>query len=145
MDRFAVNKLLLSAVGTFLHLQLQKLDFKGNAFSRFLDRLNARCLRLSSKVAAGAIAHARLRPAERVFCGHTHQATSSEHDGVAYYNSGSWTDFPPTYLTIDSDGVRVHEYRENNKEREPAQSDSSAAESADESGFVEEAEYESVG
>ena len=74
-DRFAVNNLLLSTVGTFLHLQLQKLDFKGKAFSRFLDRLNARWLRLSTKVAAGAIAHARLRQADRVFCGHTHQAT----------------------------------------------------------------------
>ena len=28
-DRFAVNNLLLSSLGTFLHLQLQKLDFKG--------------------------------------------------------------------------------------------------------------------
>ena len=37
-DRFAVNNLLLSSLGTLLHLQLQKLDFKGKAFSRFLDR-----------------------------------------------------------------------------------------------------------
>ena len=144
-DRFAVNNLLLSTVGTFLHLQLQKLDFKGKAFSRFLDRLNARWLRLSTKVAAGAMAHARLRHADRVFCGHTHQATCSERDGVAYYNSGSWTDFPPTFLTIDSDGVRIHEYREADQEREPAHADSNLAETADESGFLEEPEYESVG
>jgi len=132
-------------VGTFLHLQLQKLDFKGKAFSRFLDRLNARWLRLSTKVAAGAMAHARLRHADRVFCGHTHQATCSERDGVAYYNSGSWTDFPPTFLTIDSDGVRIHEYREADQEREPARADSNLAETADESGFLEEPEYESLG
>src|SRR5437660_11439614 len=37
-DRFAVNNLLLSSLGTFLHLQLQKLDFKGKTFSRFVDR-----------------------------------------------------------------------------------------------------------
>ena len=127
-----------------MHLQLQKLDFKGKAFSRFLDRLNARWLRLSSKVASGAILHARLRHADRVFCGHTHQATFTERDGVAYYNSGSWTDFPPTYLTIDSDGVRIHEYREADKDQELAQADSNLAETADESGFLEEAEYESV-
>jgi UDP-2,3-diacylglucosamine pyrophosphatase LpxH len=111
-DRFAVNNLLLSSLGTLLHLQLQKLDFKGKAFSRFLDRLNARWLRLSSKVASGAIAHARLLRADRVFCGHTHKAMYSEREGVAYYNSGGWTDFPPTYLTINSEGVRVHEYHE---------------------------------
>ena len=44
-----------------------------------------------------------------------------ERDGVAYYNSGSWTDFPPTYLTIDSSGVRIHEYREAAQERAVAQ------------------------
>ena len=144
-DRFAVNNLLLSSLATLFHLQLQKFDFKGKAFSRFLDRLGARWLRLSSKVASGAILHARLHHADRVFCGHTHQATYIERDGVAYYNSGSWTDFPPTYLTIDSDGVRVHEYREADQEREPAQADSDLAETADDSGFLEEAEYESVG
>jgi UDP-2,3-diacylglucosamine pyrophosphatase LpxH len=110
-DRFAINNLLLSNVGTFLHLQLQKLDFKGKAFSRFLDRLNARWLRLAAKVASGAVIHARLRRADRVFCGHTHQAQSCERDGIAYYNTGSWTDFPPTYVTIDSEGVRIHEYQ----------------------------------
>jgi UDP-2,3-diacylglucosamine pyrophosphatase LpxH len=111
-DRFVVNNLLLSHVGSFLHLQLQKLDFKGKAFSRFLDRLNARWLRLSTKVAAGALGHARLRGVDRVFCGHTHKARSCERDGVAYYNTGAWTDFPPTYVTINSEGVHIHQYHE---------------------------------
>src|SRR6476661_2178968 len=75
-DRFAVNNLLFSSLATLVHLQLQKLDFKGKAFSRFLDRLGARWLRLSSKVASGAILHAQTRRADRVFCGHTHQAMS---------------------------------------------------------------------
>ena len=144
-DRFAVNNLLLSTVGTVLHLWLQKLDFKGKAFSRFLDRLNARWLRLSPKVASGAILHARARQADRVFCGHTHQAQFLERDGVAYYNSGSWTDSMPTYLTIDADGVRIHEYRPQAEDDRPAAIDSAMAEDADESGFLEEAEYESVG
>jgi hypothetical protein len=102
-------------------------------------------LRLSTKVAAGAIAHARLRHADRVFCGHTHQATCTERDGVAYYNSGSWTDFPPTYLTIDSDGVRIHEYREEDGDWKSDRTDSTLAGTADQSGFLEESEYESVG
>jgi predicted phosphodiesterase len=143
-DRFAINNLLLSKVGTLLHLQLQKLDFKGKAFSRFLDRVNARWLRLSAKVASGAILHARMHHADRVFCGHTHQAQSCERDGVAYYNSGSWTDFPPTYLTIDSEGVHVHEYRNQVEVRENAETDPRLPELADESDFLEEAEYESV-
>ena len=144
-DRFAVNNLLLSTVGTLLHLQLQKLDFRGKRFSRFLDRLNARWLRLSAKVASGAILHARMRQANRVFCGHTHQAQFCEREGVAYYNSGSWTDFPPTYLTIDSSGVRIHEYREPSEVDQDSANDSRVAELADDSDFLEAAEYESAG
>ncbi len=49
---------------------------------------------------------------DRVFCGHTHKAGSIEREGVSYYNSGSWADFPPTYMTVASEGIRIHEYRE---------------------------------
>jgi UDP-2,3-diacylglucosamine pyrophosphatase LpxH len=150
-DRFAVNNLLLSSVGTLLHLWLQKLDFKGKAFSRFLDRLNARWLRLSSKVASGAILHARLRHADRVFCGHTHKAECCQREGVAYYNSGGWTDFPPTYLTIDSEGVRIHEYHEQAEDRSgnAPEDDSTLADFRGEAELAaepsEEVEYEEVG
>src|SRR5579883_1645429 len=36
-DRFVVNNWLFSAVNTFVHLQVQRLDFKGKCFSRFMD------------------------------------------------------------------------------------------------------------
>ena len=153
-DRFIVNNLLLSGVGSFVHLQLQKLDFKGKWFSRFLDRLNTRWLRLSTKVASGAIGHARLRQASRIFCGHTHVALHRQQEGIEYFNSGSWTDSCPTYITVDAEGVNIHEYREpehqersdhrdSGEERGPA--DPALVEFADESGLPEDAEYESVG
>jgi UDP-2,3-diacylglucosamine pyrophosphatase LpxH len=88
-------------------------------------------LRLSSKVASGAILHARLRQANRVFCGHTHRADFIERDTVSYYNSGGWADSPPTYLTVDSEGVRIHEYHEAGEDHGLLNAD-------------EEAEYESV-
>jgi hypothetical protein len=34
-----------------------------------------------------------------------------EQDGIEYYNSGSWTDAQATYITVDSDGVRIQEYK----------------------------------
>ena len=145
-DRFAVNNLLLSSLGTFLHLQLQKLDFKGKTFSRFVDRLNARWLRLSSKVASGAIMYARLCQVDRVFCGHTHKAQTCESEGVAYFNSGGWTDSPLTYVTIDSDGVRIHEYLGHPEEDDShtSENDGAFAENADDSGVLQDAEYQDV-
>jgi len=120
-DRFAINNVLLSNLGSFLHLQLQKLDCKDRRFSRYVDLLNTRWLRLSSKVAAGAMAQARLWQANRVFCGHTHVAMHREQDGIEYYNSGSWTDAQATYITVGSEGVRIQEYKD-----APAVSDSNA-------------------
>ncbi len=161
-DGFQVNNLRMSRLGTSLYLQLQKMDFKRKPIARMIDRLNTRWLRMSSKVSAGAIAYAKHHDAQRIFCGHTHQALNVEQDGISYYNSGGWVDSRLTYLTIDETGVRIHEYdcnqfgqheqhgyemrtdhRDSGEER--IEADSSAADFADDSGLFEDVEYESVG
>ena len=151
-DGFQVNRVRLSRWATSLYLQLQKLDFKSKPIARLIDRLNTRWLRMSEKVAAGAMAYARHREAERIFCGHTHSALHVEQDGVEYYNSGGWVDSRLTYLTIDETGVQIHDYDEHADERvddcdageERGEADSTFTDFADESGLLEDVEYESV-
>ena len=112
-DSFGVNNVRFNYLfGTLLYLQLQKWDTKSKMLTRFLDRLNTRWLRLSSKVAAGALAHARHHQAARIFCGHTHAALHRHEDGIDYYNSGSWIDDHPKYITVGEEGVQIHEYVE---------------------------------
>jgi UDP-2,3-diacylglucosamine pyrophosphatase LpxH len=148
-DGFQVNRLSLSRWGTSLYLQLQKLDFKHKPIARMIDRLNTRWMRMSTKVSAGAIAFARHHDAQRIFCGHTHQALRVEQGGISYYNSGGWVDSRLTYLTIDEMGVQIHDYTERTDHRdtseERSETDSAAADLADESGLLEDVEYESVG
>ncbi|MGD0760067.1 MAG: UDP-2,3-diacylglucosamine diphosphatase [Candidatus Sulfotelmatobacter sp.] len=181
-DGFQVNRLRLSRLGTSLYLLLQKLDFKRKPVARLIDRLNTRWLRMSSKVAGGALAYAHHHGAERIFCGHTHEAIHVEKDGIYYYNSGGWVDSRLTYLTIDEEGVRIHEYSEHDddehddrghgdrehgerehsaesasckpgRERvddrdsgeERGETDSAAADFADDAGLLEDVEYEGVG
>jgi UDP-2,3-diacylglucosamine pyrophosphatase LpxH len=148
-DGFQVSSVRLNTLGTSLYLQLQKLDFKGNPVARLIDRLNTRWLRMSSKVSAGALQFARQHDADRVFCGHTHQAVHVEQDGIHYYNSGGWVDSRLTYLTIDEQEVRIHEYNERADDRDSGQergeTDFAFADFADESGLLEDVEYESVG
>ena len=148
-DGFQVNNLRLSRWGTSFYLQLQKLDFKNKPIARLIDRLNTRWLRMSTKVSAGAIAFAKHHEAQRIFCGHTHQALHVEKDGISYYNSGGWVDSRLTYLTIDETGVQIHEYRERTDHRdsgeERVEADSAFADLADESGLLEDVEYEGVG
>jgi UDP-2,3-diacylglucosamine pyrophosphatase LpxH len=153
-DGFQVSRVRLSQWGTSLFLQLQKLDFKSKPIARMIDRLNTQWLRMSPKVAAGALAYARHHQAERVFCGHTHEAMQVEQDGISYYNSGAWVGSRLTYLTINERGVQIHDYNEHESEEriddrdsgeKRGEADSPLADFADESGLFEDAEYESVG
>jgi UDP-2,3-diacylglucosamine pyrophosphatase LpxH len=147
-DGFQVNNVRLSRLGTSLYLKLQKLDSKRKPIVRLIDRLNTRWLRMSPKVSAGALDYARQQDADRIFCGHTHEAAHVERDGIHYYNSGGWVDSRLTYLTIDEQGVEIHEYDERADDRnsgeERGQADSALADFADESGLLEDVEYESI-
>ncbi len=158
-DGFQVNRITVSRLGTSLYLLLQKLDFKSKPIARMIDRLNTRWLRMSPKVAEGAIAYATHHGADRIFCGHTHEALHVGRDGVEYYNSGGWVDSRLTYLTIDETGVQIHEYAERECDEhkfgeraddrdsgeERSEADSALAGLADDSGLLEDVEYESVG
>jgi len=110
-DRFVSHNRVVSSFLSGLHLGLQKFSFGKKRMMGFLERFDTAWLRLSEKVARGALAHAKLKNAGRVFCGHTHEAVSLKRDGVEYYNSGSWTQDVLTYIAIDHRGVRVNEYR----------------------------------
>lgn len=149
-DAFQVNRVTLSRWATNVYLLLQRWDFKGRPIARLIDRLNTRWLRMSAKVATGAIAHAQHHQADRIFCGHTHEALEVERGGLAYYNSGGWVDSRLTYLTIDEAGVQIHEYNERERiddrdsGEERGEADSEFADFADQAGLLEDFEYESV-
>ena len=147
-DDFSVNNFHLSYwFGTLLYLQLQKWDSQNKTLTRFLDRLNTRWLRLSPKVAEGAITHARRHAAARIFCGHTHAALHQSEDGVDYYNCGAWIDARPTYITVGEEGVQIHEYVEPNED--PSHSKEQSLDDVDqpfaaEADWSEDGEYEPV-
>ena len=148
-DGFVVSNVRFTYLfGTLLYLQLQKWDTKSKILTRFLDRLNTRWLRLSTKVADGAIAHARHHQATRIFCGHTHAALHRHDDGIDYYNSGSWIDERPAYITVGEDGVQIRYYTGgpgDSAGEERGEGDSESAEFAGEMGLFPDAEYQGVG
>jgi len=120
-DRFLTRNGVLSSFLSALHLGLQKMSFGKRRMMGFLERFDTAWLRLSAKVARGAVAHASSRNADRVFCGHTHEALSLKQDGIEYYNSGSWTQDVPTYIAVDQLGVRVWDYKEDAEETPESQ------------------------
>jgi len=111
-DRFVSRNRVLSGFLSAVHLGLQGFAVGKKRMIGFLERFDTAWLRLSAKVAGGALAHAKSKSAHRVFCGHTHEAISLKRDGVEYYNSGSWTQDSATYVAVDQQGVRICEYRD---------------------------------
>ena len=109
-DRFISSNFLVSRLGEAIFLWIQKLDANKKTFSRYLDRLNTRWLRLSDKVEHGAVDYAAHHDANVVFCGHTHVPMSSERDGIRYFNSGSWIGEHSTYITVDESGIEVQKF-----------------------------------
>lgn len=124
-DRFSCSNLFISRIGVEIYRQIQKMEGSSKPLSRRLDRWNTRWLSLRGKVAAGALHYAKLGLADRIFCGHTHQADFAARDGVEYYNTGAWVDLKPTYITVGEQGVAICEYQartdncHSREEREP--------------------------
>ena len=147
-DRFAINNIVLGRFLTTVYLGLQKLDSRHKRLVRLLERLDTQWLRLSSKVAAGALAYAKAHDVQRIFCGHTHEPMSIACDGISYFNTGCWTQPIATYVTVGGEGVVIHEYSEriddSHSGEERSEADWATAEFADEAGLFGDAEYESV-
>jgi UDP-2,3-diacylglucosamine pyrophosphatase LpxH len=144
-DGFVLSNVRVSYfIGTLLYMQLQKWDSKKKTLTRFLDRLNTRWLRLSPKVASGALAHARYHQAARIFCGHTH-AAMHKHDaehGIDYYNCGAWIDARPTYITVSEEGVQIHEYVEGADDRQVSVERGEGFEEESEDGLLDDREHD---
>jgi UDP-2,3-diacylglucosamine pyrophosphatase LpxH len=119
-DHFCKHNETLSRVGERILYEIQKLEGRRKRLSRMIDRVNTRWLRMESRVAEGALLYARAGRVDRIFCGHTHVASQESRHGVEYYNSGSWIDANPTYITIDEDGVKIRLYEGPKYEHEPA-------------------------
>ncbi|SEB65615.1 UDP-2,3-diacylglucosamine diphosphatase [Terriglobus roseus] len=109
-DRFINENILLSRFFEKFYEASQRLDGEQQRLSRWFDRFSTRWLRLSDKVAEGALSYAAAGEADRVFCGHTHEALARTRGSIEYFNSGAWTDQRATFLTIDLKGVKIHEY-----------------------------------
>ena len=148
-DNFLIrNHLLLNAFASYFYLYIQKLHSKGKLLAQLMDRLNTCWQRLTPKVANGALNHARMNGATRIFCGHTHEAVTVWRDGVSYFNSGSWINDRPTYISILGREVAINEYVERTDDcdtcEERGETASSPFDIFAETGLSADFEYEDI-
>ncbi len=110
-DSFLRRNKIFSTVAAYMFLTVQKFSGANQKFPRFLKKLSKGWLRLSKQVGQKAMAYAHTKGATVVFCGHTHKAIHFSSGAVRYFNTGSSTDIPASYITIAEDGtVTTHTY-----------------------------------
>lgn len=103
-DRFLNENVIISSISSFIYYKIQKYDRQSQKVSRFIKRRSKGWLRLSNKVADGALNYAKENEADIIFCGHTHQTLHKKSSNIEYYNTGCWTDIPSSYIVIDTEG-----------------------------------------
>jgi UDP-2,3-diacylglucosamine pyrophosphatase LpxH len=88
---------------------LQWID-RTHYFAKLAKKGSKVFLRCAQTIQEKATAYAQRRQCTGVCCGHTHHAVQAEGHGVAYFNSGCWTEKPGTFLTILNGKVDLGTY-----------------------------------
>lgn len=104
-DKFITERPIITWIADRAYKLLQRID-PTCYVARLAKRSSKTFLRNTQHVAAGAIQYMEDEGHDIVCCGHTHLPAEME----VYFNSGSWTDHPPAYLTADRGVVELKSY-----------------------------------
>jgi UDP-2,3-diacylglucosamine pyrophosphatase LpxH len=101
-DDFLTDHPLLTYIADWIYWILQRVD--GSFYLAKIAKHNSKTfLRCVERIEKMALKHMKKLDCDIVCCGHTHLAVSNE----PYFNSGTWTELPPTYLTVDNGKVEL--------------------------------------
>jgi UDP-2,3-diacylglucosamine pyrophosphatase LpxH len=105
-DTFISDHALITEIGCRSFHFIQK--YAPHRASRWIRRISKKWQRNSQLVERRAVELARARGCTHVTCGHTHLALASEHDGIRYFNTGTWTEHPPCpFLAVRGPGIEL--------------------------------------
>ncbi len=89
---------------------LQKFD-RSHKLARLAKKNSKTFLRCEGQVREKALQRAVEEGCSVVCCGHVHLPWSFHGDKASYFNSGSWTELPCTYLTVHEGTISLQEYQ----------------------------------
>lgn len=107
-DSFLLDNYILSFITTVVYFFIRRLESRNQPITGYIKKNSRGWLRLSNQVARNAILFGRLKKADNIFCGHTHQALEIRKGKTRYFNSGCWTDIPSTFITLDKEGIKLN-------------------------------------
>jgi UDP-2,3-diacylglucosamine pyrophosphatase LpxH len=83
-----------------MHILRVKLGAKPVHVAEYAKKWKAFYKLLRHNVMLNAVNYARQNGYEAVVCGHTHFAEDRVFNGIRYFNTGAWTEFPAFYLLV---------------------------------------------
>jgi UDP-2,3-diacylglucosamine pyrophosphatase LpxH len=111
-DNFVSDHPVITWLADSAYWLLQKLD-RTHYIARFAKKRSKTFVRCAAKIREGACRRAVERGCQAALCGHTHHAESTpptRERPAAYFNSGCWTEVPPSYVTIQHGQVEICRY-----------------------------------
>lgn len=106
-DKFLIMNPAAAGVVNRSYRLIQKIDGKKRHMSGFVKKRYKVWLRVSKRVAKGAIKYAAPRSVDYVFCGHTHDHLVTTQGRVTYINSGSWVENPCSYIVLKNKEIKA--------------------------------------
>lgn len=105
LDEFIARRPILTWLADQAYRVLQRID-PTFYVSRLAKRSSKTFLRNSEQIAFASTEYAKAINHDFVCCGHSHHPVES----AMYFNSGSWTEYPPTYLTVNQGHISLKHY-----------------------------------
>lgn len=107
-DRFdpTLNYRMVTEVAFFAYQLTTKLNQK---LAKWLKKKSKKWGGILEFVRAQSVIFARNEGLPGIVTGHTHFAEDVHINGVHYVNTGSWTEVPCAYVTIDNNGLTLHQ------------------------------------
>jgi UDP-2,3-diacylglucosamine pyrophosphatase LpxH len=98
-DEFLDAHPIITWVADQIYFLLQRID-STHRFAKFAKKSSKTFLRCAEVIEQKSVEYARRKGCWAVCCGHTHVAAAKWDQPVPYFNSGCWTEWPGTYLTV---------------------------------------------
>lgn len=107
-DKYTTDRPIITWFADQIYWFLQYID-RSFFLAKLAKKSSKMFLRNAEAVEEGALELREDREADIVVCGHTHHPIGKEN----YFNSGSWTEKPPSYLEVDGGVVYLKYYEPN--------------------------------
>jgi UDP-2,3-diacylglucosamine pyrophosphatase LpxH len=106
-DRFdpTLNYPVVTEVACFCYQLTTKVNKK---LAKWLKKKSKRWSGVLEFVRGKSVAHAQQEGFQGIVTGHTHFAEDSFIDNVHYLNTGCWTEYPCSYITIDDGRIALN-------------------------------------